>query len=36
MVSGELPCLACDVAGVFSEVFSGDRTPYSPARFLYR
>ncbi|KAG1363724.1 ubiquitin C-terminal hydrolase 22 [Cocos nucifera] len=35
MVSGELPCLACDVAGVFSEVFSGARRPYSPAQFLY-
>ncbi|KAG9455933.1 hypothetical protein H6P81_000441 [Aristolochia fimbriata] len=29
------PCLACDIDAVFSAVFSGDRTPYSPARFLY-
>ncbi|XP_068648940.1 ubiquitin C-terminal hydrolase 22-like [Aristolochia californica] len=29
------PCLACDIDAMFSAVFSGDRTPYSPARFLY-
>lgn len=29
-------CLACDLDTMFSAVFSGDRTPYSPARFLYR
>lgn len=29
-------CLCCDVDVIFSSVFSGDRTPYSPARFLYR
>ncbi|KAK9098590.1 hypothetical protein Syun_025635 [Stephania yunnanensis] len=28
-------CLACDMDAVFCAVFSGDRTPYSPARFLY-
>ncbi|GLU16882.1 hypothetical protein SLE2022_332880 [Rubroshorea leprosula] len=28
-------CLACDVDAMFSAVFSGDRTPYSPAKFLY-
>ncbi|KAI4335659.1 hypothetical protein L6164_014288 [Bauhinia variegata] len=28
-------CLACDMDAVFSSVFSGDRTPYSPAKFLY-
>lgn len=30
-----LLCLACDMDEIFSAVFSGDRTPYSPARFLY-
>eukprot|EP01018_Ginkgo_biloba_P006732 Gb_40858 [translate_table: standard] len=28
-------CLACDMDAIFSAAFSGDRTPYSPARFLY-
>ncbi|KAK8523566.1 hypothetical protein V6N13_113512 [Hibiscus sabdariffa] len=28
-------CLACDIDAIFSAVFSGDRTPYSPAKFLY-
>ncbi|KAJ8634934.1 hypothetical protein MRB53_009201 [Persea americana] len=28
-------CLACDLDAIFSAVFSGDRTPYSPAKFLY-
>ncbi|XP_058115665.1 ubiquitin C-terminal hydrolase 22-like isoform X2 [Magnolia sinica] len=28
-------CLACDMDVIFSAVFSGDRTPYSPAKFLY-
>ncbi|CAK9141821.1 unnamed protein product [Ilex paraguariensis] len=28
-------CLACDMDATFSAVFSGERTPYSPARFLY-
>uniref|UniRef100_A0A5B7AWF1 ubiquitinyl hydrolase 1 n=1 Tax=Davidia involucrata TaxID=16924 RepID=A0A5B7AWF1_DAVIN len=29
-------CLACDLDAMFSAVFKGDRTPYSPAKFLYR
>lgn len=29
-------CLACDLDAMYSAVFSGDRTPYSPAKFLYR
>lgn len=29
-------CLACDMDAMFSSVFSGDRAPYSPAKFLYR
>jgi len=29
-------CLACDMDAMFSAVFSGDRLPYSPAKFLYR
>lgn len=36
MEAGEFSCLVCDVDSVFSEVFSGNRTPYTPARFLYR
>ncbi|KAF5181574.1 Ubiquitin carboxyl-terminal hydrolase [Thalictrum thalictroides] len=28
-------CLACDMDAMFSAVFSGDRMPYSPAKFLY-
>lgn len=28
-------CLACDLDAMFSAVFSGDRTPYSPAKFLF-
>ncbi|KAL4181936.1 hypothetical protein AMTRI_Chr12g239890 [Amborella trichopoda] len=28
-------CLACDMDAIFSAVFSGDRKPYSPAKFLY-
>ncbi|KAH7574364.1 hypothetical protein JRO89_XS03G0286900 [Xanthoceras sorbifolium] len=28
-------CLACDMDTMFSAVFSGDRIPYSPAKFLY-
>ncbi|XP_057959603.1 ubiquitin C-terminal hydrolase 22 [Malania oleifera] len=28
-------CLPCDIDVIFSAVFSGDRTPYSPAQFLY-
>ena len=29
-------CLACDMDAMFSAVFSRDRKPYSPAKFLYR
>ncbi|KAL3635621.1 hypothetical protein CASFOL_020168 [Castilleja foliolosa] len=29
-------CLACDLDAIFSAVFSGERMPYSPAKFLYR
>lgn len=29
-------CLACDLDAIYSAVFSGDRAPYSPAKFLYR
>ncbi|KAL9249019.1 Ubiquitin C-terminal hydrolase 22-like protein [Drosera capensis] len=29
------PCLACDLDAMFSAVFSGGRSPYSPAKFLY-
>ncbi|KAM7511579.1 hypothetical protein LguiB_010454 [Lonicera macranthoides] len=28
-------CLACDMDAMYSAVFSGDRIPYSPAKFLY-
>lgn len=28
-------CITCDMDDIFSASFSGDRTPYSPARFLY-
>ncbi|XP_072974451.1 ubiquitin C-terminal hydrolase 22-like [Typha angustifolia] len=28
-------CLACDLDAMYSAVFSGDRSPYSPAKFLY-
>lgn len=28
-------CLPCDIDVIFSAVFSGERTPYSPAQFLY-
>lgn len=34
--SADRLCLPCDVDVIFSAVFSGDRTPYSPAKFLYR
>ncbi|GFY96796.1 ubiquitin-specific protease 22 [Actinidia rufa] len=33
--SSERLCLPCDIDVIFSAVFSGDRTPYSPAQFLY-
>lgn len=29
-------CLACDLDAIYSAMFSGDQTPYSPAKFLYR
>lgn len=29
-------CLGCDMDTIFTAAFSGDRTPYSPAQFLYR
>lgn len=29
-------CLLCDINAIFSAVFSGDQSPYSPAQFLYR
>lgn len=29
-------CLICDINAVFSAMYSGDRSPYSPAQFLYR
>ncbi|KAJ6796036.1 ubiquitin carboxyl-terminal hydrolase 22-like [Iris pallida] len=28
-------CLSCELDEMYSFVFSGDRTPYSPAKFLY-
>ncbi|XP_020598682.1 ubiquitin carboxyl-terminal hydrolase 22-like isoform X2 [Phalaenopsis equestris] len=28
-------CLSCDLDAMYSAVFSGDRRPYSPAKFLY-
>ncbi|XP_059658276.1 ubiquitin C-terminal hydrolase 22 [Cornus florida] len=28
-------CLPCDIDVIYSAVFSGNRTPYSPAHFLY-
>lgn len=34
--SSDRLCLPCDIDVIFSAVFSGDRTPYSPAQFLYR
>ncbi|KAE8654536.1 Ubiquitin carboxyl-terminal hydrolase 22 [Hibiscus syriacus] len=33
--SGEKVCLLCDIDALYSAMFSGDRTPYSPAHFLY-
>lgn len=33
--SADQLCLPCDMDGLFSAVFSGDRTPYSPAQFLH-
>lgn len=34
--SSDRLCLPCDIDVIFSAVFSGDRSPYSPAQFLYR
>lgn len=34
--SSDRLCLACNIDVIFSAVYSGDRTPYSPAQFLYR
>nr|XP_010927357.1 ubiquitin C-terminal hydrolase 22 [Elaeis guineensis]XP_019708103.1 ubiquitin C-terminal hydrolase 22 [Elaeis guineensis] len=34
-LGGSPDCLACDLDTLYSAVFSGDRTPYSPAKFLY-
>lgn len=34
-MSSDRLCLPCDIDLMFSAVFSGDRTPYSPAQFLY-
>ncbi|KAG8487788.1 hypothetical protein CXB51_018441 [Gossypium anomalum] len=33
--SGEKLCLLCDIDAISSAMFSGDRTPYTPAHFLY-
>ncbi|MQM17662.1 hypothetical protein Taro_050638 [Colocasia esculenta] len=32
---GKTLCLACDLDAMYSAIFSGDRLPYSPVRFLY-
>lgn len=34
--SGEKLCLLCDIDAISSAMFSGERTPYNPAHFLYR
>ena len=33
--SGSDPCLACELDCVFSEAYSGNRVPFSPASFLH-
>ncbi|XP_057540029.1 ubiquitin C-terminal hydrolase 22 [Amaranthus tricolor] len=33
--SADQLCLPCDIDALFSAVFSGDRSPYSPAHFLH-
>ncbi|WVZ87428.1 hypothetical protein U9M48_034064 [Paspalum notatum var. saurae] len=33
--AAKLACLACDLDEIYSAVFSGERKPYSPAKFLY-
>lgn len=35
LADGSQPCLACDLDAMFSSVFSGDRKPFSPAKFLH-
>lgn len=35
-VSADRFCLLCNIDVIFSAVFSGDRSPFSPAQFLYR
>ncbi|KAB1996178.1 hypothetical protein ES319_D13G214000v1 [Gossypium barbadense] len=32
---GEKLCLLCEIGALVSAMFSGDRSPYSPAQFLY-
>ncbi|CAM8913240.1 unnamed protein product [Rhodiola kirilowii] len=34
-MSVEKLCLPCDVDAIFTAMYSGDRSPYSPAQFLY-
>jgi ubiquitin carboxyl-terminal hydrolase 22/27/51 len=34
--AAKVACLACDLDEIYSAAFSGERTPYSPAKFLYR
>lgn len=34
--SSDRLCLPCDMDVIFSAAFSGDRSPYSPAQFLFR
>ncbi|CAN6277139.1 unnamed protein product [Urochloa humidicola] len=33
--AAKVACLACDLDEIYSAAFSGDRMPYSPAKFLY-
>jgi ubiquitin carboxyl-terminal hydrolase 22/27/51 len=35
-VEADAAKVACDLDEIFSAAFSGERTPYSPAKFLYR
>jgi ubiquitin carboxyl-terminal hydrolase 22/27/51 len=34
--AARVACLACDLDEIYSAAFSGERMPYSPAKFLYR
>ncbi|KAF8389254.1 hypothetical protein HHK36_025947 [Tetracentron sinense] len=34
-ISSDRLCLPCDFGAIFSAIFSGNQTPYSPARLLY-